>query len=100
MEEIFSYVYWEIKRSGFEKKLIAGLVLTGGGSLLKHVNLLAEYETGLSCRKGQPIEHLAMISVPTDGIRRSLLIQKNFLRPPQIPIFSSTSLVLLQLPIL
>ena len=59
MEEIFSYVFWEIKRSGFEKKLIAGLVLTGGGSLLKHVNLLAEYETGLSCRKGQPVEHLA-----------------------------------------
>ncbi len=58
-EEIFSYVYWEIKRSGFEKKLIAGLVLTGGGSLLKHINLLAEYETGLACRKGQPIEHLA-----------------------------------------
>lgn len=59
MEEIFSYVFWEIKRSGYEKKLIAGLVLTGGGSLLKHVNLLAEYETGLACRKGQPIEHLA-----------------------------------------
>ena len=59
VEEIFSYVFWEIKRSGYEKKLIAGLVLTGGGSLLKHVNLLAEYETGLSCRKGQPIEHLA-----------------------------------------
>ena len=59
VEEIFSYVYWEIKRSGFEKKLIAGLVLTGGGSLLKHVNLLAEYETGLTCRRGQPIEHLA-----------------------------------------
>lgn len=59
VEEIFSYVYWEIKRSGYEKKLIAGLVLTGGGSLLKHVNLLAEYETGLTCRRGQPIEHLA-----------------------------------------
>ncbi len=59
VEEIFAYVYWEIKRSGFEKKLIAGLVLTGGGSLLKHINLLAEYETGLTCRKGQPIEHLA-----------------------------------------
>ncbi|MEL6390040.1 MAG: cell division protein FtsA [Bacteroidota bacterium] len=59
VEEIFSYVYWEVKRSGFERKLIAGLVLTGGGSLLKHINLLAEYETGLTCRKGQPIEHLA-----------------------------------------
>jgi cell division protein FtsA len=52
-------VFWEIRRSGYEKKLIAGLVLTGGGSLLKHINLLAEYHTGLTCRKGQPIEHLA-----------------------------------------
>jgi cell division protein FtsA len=59
VEEIFDYVFWEIRRSGFEKKLIAGLVLTGGGSLLKNANLLAEYHTGLSCRIGQPIEHLA-----------------------------------------
>ena len=59
VEEIFDYVFWEIRRSGFEKKLIAGLVLTGGGSLLKHINLLAEYHTGMNCRKGQPIEHLA-----------------------------------------
>ena len=59
VEEIFDYVYWEIRRSGYEKKLIAGLVLTGGGSLLKHVNLLAEYHTGMTCRIGQPIEHLA-----------------------------------------
>ena len=59
VEEIFDYVFWEIRRSGFEKKLIAGLVLTGGGSLLKHINLLAEYHTGMNCRKGKPIEHLA-----------------------------------------
>jgi cell division protein FtsA len=59
VEEIFDYVFWEIRRSGYEKKLIAGMVLTGGGSLLKHINLLAEYHTGMSCRKGQPIEHLA-----------------------------------------
>ncbi len=59
VEEIFDYVFWEIRRSGFEKKLIAGMVLTGGGSLLKNVNLLAEYHTGLTCRIGQPIEHLA-----------------------------------------
>lgn len=59
VEEIFDYVFWEIRRSGYEKKLIAGLVLTGGGSLMKHVNLLAEYHTGMSCRRGQPNEHLA-----------------------------------------
>ena len=59
VEEVFDYIFWEIKRSGYDKKLIAGIVLTGGGSLLKHIEMLAEYHTGMSCRKGQPIEHLA-----------------------------------------
>ncbi len=59
VEEIFDYVLWEIRRSGFEKKLIAGIVLTGGGSLLKNIDLLAEYHTGLSARIGEPVEHLA-----------------------------------------
>lgn len=59
VEEIFSYVMWEIKRSGFENKLIAGIVLTGGGSLLKHIDTLAEFHTGLQARVGEPVEHLA-----------------------------------------
>lgn len=59
LEEIFDYVLWEIKRSGYEGKLIAGIVLTGGGSLLKNIELLSEYHTGMSTRIGQPIEHLA-----------------------------------------
>ncbi|MBK9735731.1 MAG: cell division protein FtsA [Saprospiraceae bacterium] len=59
VEEIFDYVLWEIRRSGFETKLIAGMVLTGGGSLLKHIDLLAEYHTGLHTRVGHPVEHLA-----------------------------------------
>lgn len=59
VEEIFDYVLWEIRRSGYERKLIAGIVLTGGGSLLRHINLLAEYHTGLNTRIGQPVEHLA-----------------------------------------
>ncbi len=59
MEEILDYVVWEIRRSGFDRKLIAGLVLTGGGSLLNHIDKLAEYHTGMSTRIGIPIEHLA-----------------------------------------
>ena len=59
IREIFDYVLWEIKRSGFENKLIAGIVLTGGGSLLKNIDLLSEYHTGLSTRVGQPVELLA-----------------------------------------
>lgn len=59
VEEIFDYVLWEIRRSGFEGKLMGGIVLTGGGSLLKNINLLSEYHTGMSTRIGIPTEHLA-----------------------------------------
>lgn len=59
LEEIFDYALSEIRRSGFENKLIGGLVLTGGGSLLKHIELLAEYHTGIQTRIGHPIENLA-----------------------------------------
>ncbi len=59
MEEIIEQVYFEIKNSGFEKKLIAGIVLTGGGAQLKHIRQLTEYLTGLDTRIGYPNEHLA-----------------------------------------
>jgi cell division protein FtsA len=59
MEEIMEHVYYEIKSSGFEKKLIAGIVITGGGGELKHLPQLVEYVTGLDCRLGYPNEHLA-----------------------------------------
>ncbi len=59
MEEIIDHVHYEIKTSGFEKKLIAGIVLTGGGSQLKHVNQLMEFKTGIETRIGYPNEHLA-----------------------------------------
>ncbi len=59
MEEIIEHVYYEVKTSGFEKKLIAGIVLTGGGSQLKHVAQLTEFITGMDTRIGYPNEHLA-----------------------------------------
>ncbi len=59
MEEIIDHVHYEIKTSGFEKKLIAGIVLTGGGSQLNHVNQLMEFKTGIETRIGYPNEHLA-----------------------------------------
>lgn len=63
MEEIIEYVYYEIKSSGFEKKLIGGIVLTGGGSQLKNLVQLVEYVTGLDARIGYPTEHLASNSI-------------------------------------
>jgi cell division protein FtsA len=58
-EEIFDHVLFEIKRSGYEDKLLAGIVLTGGGSMLRHIELLSNYHTGMHTRIGKPIEHLA-----------------------------------------
>lgn len=59
MEEIIEQVYWEIRNSGYEKKLIGGIVLTGGGSQLNHVKQLTEFITGMDTRIGLPNEHLA-----------------------------------------
>lgn len=59
VEEILDYVVWEIRRSGYERKLIGGIVLTGGGALLNHIDKLAAYHTGMSARIGVPVEHLA-----------------------------------------
>ncbi|MFA8301417.1 MAG: cell division protein FtsA [Hyphomicrobiales bacterium] len=59
MEEIIELVYNEIRHSGYEKKLIAGIVLTGGGAQLRHLRQLTEFVTGLDTRIGYPNEHLA-----------------------------------------
>ena len=60
--EIIEQAYLEIKNYGHEdskKKLIAGIVLTGGGSQLRHLKQLVEYITGMDTRIGYPGEHLS-----------------------------------------
>src|SRR5690554_5968115 len=60
--EIIEQVFNEIKTYGYDdpkKKLIAGIVLTGGGAELKHIKQLVEYITGMDTRIGFPNEHLA-----------------------------------------
>ncbi|MBG0782290.1 MAG: cell division protein FtsA [Bacteroidales bacterium] len=59
VEEIFEHVHYEIKNSGFERRLIAGIVLTGGGAMMKHIDQLAAFVTGMDVRIGYPNEHLA-----------------------------------------
>ncbi|MEC8363773.1 MAG: cell division protein FtsA, partial [Bacteroidota bacterium] len=62
VQEIIQQVYSEIKNYGHDhpkKKLIAGIVLTGGGSQLRHLKQLVEYITGMDTRIGYPNEHLA-----------------------------------------
>jgi cell division protein FtsA len=60
--EIIEQVYLEIRNYGYEdrkKKLIAGIVLTGGGAQLRHIKQLVEYVTGMDTRIGFPNEHMA-----------------------------------------
>lgn len=66
MTEILEHVHYEIRNSGFEKQLIAGIVITGGGAQLKHMRQLVEFVTGLNCRLGYPNEHVA--KAPTEDM--------------------------------
>ena len=59
VEEIFDFIVFEIEKSSLSNKLIAGLVLTGGGALLSHIEDLAALCTGYSTRIGYPVEQLA-----------------------------------------
>jgi cell division protein FtsA len=67
MKEIIESVFQEVRNYGYQearKRLIAGIVLTGGGAQLKHIAQLFEYITGMSTRIGYPSEHLASGSDP------------------------------------
>ena len=59
MEEIIDLVFYEIKNSGYQKKLIGGIVVTGGGAQLQQLPQLIEFMTGMDTRIGYPNEHLA-----------------------------------------
>jgi len=72
MEEIIEHVFYEIKSSNYDKKLIGGIVITGGGAQLKHVTQLVELRTGFDCRVGYPTEHLAKNEVLPKNIYEDL----------------------------
>src|SRR6476619_7287300 len=60
MSEILDFVSYHLKQVGLEGRMLnGGIVLTGGGSQLKHLIQLTEYVTGLNARIGFPNEHLA-----------------------------------------
>lgn len=56
MRELFTLVDNELRSAGFKTKIKAGIVLTGGGSLLRGVTELAEEVFGLPARIGVPQE--------------------------------------------
>lgn len=68
MEEILEYVAYHLRQLNLHDKLHGGIILTGGGSQLKHLIQLTEFKTGLSARIGFPNEHLAA------GHRKELML--------------------------
>ena len=60
MQEVLEFVVYHLKQVGLDNKLLnGGIILTGGGSQLKHLIQLTEYVTGITARIGFPNEHLA-----------------------------------------
>lgn len=60
MQEILDFVGYSLKQAGLDNKLLnGGIILTGGGSQLKHLVQLTEFTTGIHARIGYPNEHLA-----------------------------------------
>nr|MBA2746382.1 cell division protein FtsA [Flavisolibacter sp.] len=58
--EILDFVTYHLKQVGLDNRMLnGGIILTGGGSQLKHLIQLTEYVTGLNARIGLPNEHLA-----------------------------------------
>jgi cell division protein FtsA len=59
MEEIIDIVNFEIQNSGYADKLAAGMVITGGGAMLKHLPQLMKFKTAMDVRIGYPNENLS-----------------------------------------
>lgn len=57
--ELFKKVDFEIRNSGYEKKLTAGIVVTGGGAEMKNIGELLEFVTGIKVKTGFPNQYLA-----------------------------------------
>jgi cell division protein FtsA len=59
MEEIIDAIVYQLEESDCFEKLTAGIVLTGGGSQMRHLPQLVKYRTGLDVRIGKPDVQLA-----------------------------------------
>jgi cell division protein FtsA len=58
MEEIIDSALFELENSGCLDKLSAGIVITGGGSLLRNLPQLVKFRSGMDVRVGYPNERL------------------------------------------
>lgn len=64
IEDILDTVISEIKNSRYFDKLNSGIILTGGGALLKYLPELIKFKTGIDIKIGFPIQHVTTDSIP------------------------------------
>ncbi|MBR1769661.1 MAG: cell division protein FtsA [Bacteroidales bacterium] len=73
VEMILDQVIYDIRTSGYEKKLLAGIVLTGGGAMIKNLRQLTEYVTGgIATRIGESDDHLSKLSPDMADIKHPM----------------------------
>jgi cell division protein FtsA len=68
VEEIFKLVLMELKRTNFYQSVAGGIVLTGGGSLLRGIDLLAEQIFDMPVRVGIPKGFTGMATIVSNPI--------------------------------
>ncbi|MCL2073500.1 MAG: cell division protein FtsA [Marinilabiliaceae bacterium] len=68
MEDIIECVLFHIKESGYYEKLGAGIVITGGGALLKYIAELIKYHTLLDVRMGYPDQFFKDDTIPRNEL--------------------------------
>jgi cell division protein FtsA len=83
MEEILDAVTYEIENSGFAEQVSAGIVVTGGGAMLKGLPQLIRYKTGYDVRVGYPNQFLVAetdekISQPQYSTAVGLIVEGSF----------------------
>jgi cell division protein FtsA len=90
IEEIFRFVLQEIKRSGYDGLMPAGVVLTGGSSLLPGIRKLGAEVLGLPVRVAQPenlfglVDQLYSPAYSTSvGLLHWALLMEDALEPKQ-----------------
>jgi len=91
-EEIFEMVQAELRRSGFEELVRAGLVLTGGASRMEGVVELAEEMLHMPVRVGIP-QHVSglgeVVGNPVHATGVGLLLWGSQLEHPRRPTLSA-----------
>jgi cell division protein FtsA len=68
VEEIFSLVAQEIRRTGHEEQIVSGAVLTGGAALTEGIIEVAERVLGMPVRRGAPLNVGGLTDIVTTPV--------------------------------